>query len=435
MPNYPPPEKTIINHFHDCLNSVVENRACYVYDPVSDMTRNRKLPMDETMRLVFNMSSLDNRAEIHSWFTTADPPTDSALIQQRKKIMPEAFMRIFSQLCLPFEGLYQKQNGRRIGAFDGTEIRYYPDPGDPDAFIRADHRCIQGSIHMDALYDTINHIFVDTVFSYGSKMNELRSLELLLEEGRVPEDMIILMDRLYESYELIACFIERRRDFVIRVRDLEKGGFLNSYPAEQEEFDTDFHFHLSRLSSKAAKADPLYKWIPNVVKLKYLKPEDDFYDLKFRMIRIKALSPKGEPVFLCFATSLDRQQYPPEWFEENYPLRWNEEKGFHQLKHPIHMIAFHSRKRDLILQEIFAALIIHNLVSLLSLLIENHVTQAYEWHVDFSTAVIDLRMCLCGRFSPEVLLLRMKKCLVPYRPGRSAPRKVKGQGPQSFCCK
>lgn len=59
-------------------------------------------------------------------------------------------------------------------------------------------------------------------------------------------------------------------------------------------------------------------------------------------------------------TNLEPEQFPPAVLKQLYARRWGIETSFRQLKYTVGMVHLHSKKPELILQEIFSAFILFN---------------------------------------------------------------------------
>ena len=118
-----------------------------------------------------------------------------------------------------------------------------------------------------------------------------------------------------------------------------------------------------------------------------------------------------------------------EEFKEIYNLRWNEESAFRDLKYTIGMLYLHSANQELIRQEIYASLILYNYCQLI---VNNHppdCKEKWKWKYksSFKAAVTSIRRYMNGEIAEYELVLRIKKFLIPIRPGRSYSRNVRSQ--------
>ena len=86
-----------------------------------------------------------------------------------------------------------------------------------------------------------------------------------------------------------------------------------------------------------------------------------FYHLPFRILKIKLSNETYETII----TNLSAEDFPLEEVKKIYSMRWGIETSFRDLKYPLGLLNFHARKTELIYQEIYAHLLLHNFVSLI----------------------------------------------------------------------
>ena len=111
-----------------------------------------------------------------------------------------------------------------------------------------------------------------------------------------------------------------------------------------------------------------------------------------------------------------------------YKMRWGIETSFRELKYHVGLIAFHSKKKDCVIQEIFASLIMYNFSMLITenILIDNNKHNKYHSKVNYAVAIhICITFYRCNNVSPSHLrkLIARNKC--PVRHNRNAFRKTR----------
>ena len=83
-------------------------------------------------------------------------------------------------------------------------------------------------------------------------------------------------------------------------------------------------------------------------------------------------------------TNLPAYEFPKHKIKEIYSMRWGVETSFRDLKYIIGMLKFHSRKSSFVTQEIYAALIMHNMTVVVSLCVEiPQKERKYEYKIRF----------------------------------------------------
>ena len=114
---------------------------------------------------------------------------------------------------------------------------------------------------------------------------------------------------------------------------------------------------------------------------------------------------------------------------------WRFQPSFNKLKYAIGLTSFHARKVDYIKQEIFARLLLYNYCELIT----THVILATDKpdktkQVNFTIAIYICREYLRQKrqLSPPDVIKLIEKNILPVRPNRKDPRKVKPQASVSF---
>ena len=103
------------------------------------------------------------------------------------------------------------------------------------------------------------------------------------------------------------------------------------------------------------------------------------------------------------------------------------------LKYAIGLCCFHSKKVEYIMQEIYARLILYNYCELITMhvIIQQKGTK-HVYQMNYTIAIHICRYFLRNDISPPDVETLIQKNLLPVRPGRSDPRKVKPKSAVSF---
>ena len=255
---------------------------------------------------------------------------------------------------------------------------------------------------------------------------------LLSKESSFVNGTTIVADRGYENYNIFAHAIEKGWKFAIRVKDKNSNGIasgLNLPP--NDEFDIDITQIFSRKNTKTTK-NAGYKWMPVNQVFDYLpRKSDKTYELSFRIIRF----PIGSNSYEIIITNLDRNIFDVKKIKEIYHLRWGIETSFRELKYAIGLTSFHARKPDFIKQEIYARLLLYNYCELITThVIKQMKNNDKTKQVNFTIAIYICREYLRNKrnLSPPDVINLIEKHVLPIRPGRKDPRKVKPQASVSF---
>lgn len=142
---------------------------------------------------------------------------------------------------------------------------------------------------------------------------------------------------------------------MIRAKDIRSNGILGGYGWEEgtEGFDIDKAITLTR--KHVEQKDKTRKCLGSSSKFNYME-ENGEYKLEYRVVRIPIASG-----WECLITNLEREEYPAEVMKELYERRWGVEVLFRSIKEALCLKRVHSKKRENIIQEIYAKLTMYNL--------------------------------------------------------------------------
>ena len=136
---------------------------------------------------------------------------------------------------------------------------------------------------------------------------------------------------------------------------------------------------------------------------------------------------------LSTVCNLPKEDFPVEEIKKVYAMRWGIETSFRELKYAIGLCCFHSKKVEYIMQEIYARLILYNYCELITMhvIIQQKGTK-HVYQMNYTIAIHICRYFLRNDISPPDVETLIQKNLLPVRPGRSDPRKVKPKSAVSF---
>lgn len=414
-----------------------------VSNPVIDFSRNRKIPYESMILSLLTMegSALTNELlrQFGCKITTA---TASAFVQQRKKILPAAFEKLFREFVE--QTSQEKQyKGYKLLAVDGSDIQIPTDLNDKDSlFIKKEGSKPYNLLHLNALYNLLSHTYEDAIVFKRKEAGENKALTKMVDQSAINGKTIVIMDRGYESYNNMAHIQEKGWFYLIRVKDfgLHKTGILHGLELPvSDEFDEYINLNLTRRQTNKTKELFLkknsFRKISHNKTFDYLpaksKKSDEmiFYHLPFRIVRF----PITDDTYEVVVTNLDATEFPPDELKRLYGMRWGIETSFRDLKYTVGLLHFHSKKVEYILQEIYAGLIMYNF----SELITSHVVieksnRKHEYKVNFSVAVHICREFLLKESIPPDIERLIARYVTPIRPGRSGPRDMKVKQAISF---
>lgn len=218
-------------------------------------------------------------------------------------------------------------------AVDGSDIQIAANPDDVDSFVQnKENSKPYNLIHLNAMYDVLSKIYVDAIIQKNKTSNERKALTDMVDRSSISHPVIVLADRGYESYNVLAHIQEKQWKFLIRIKDFGKHntGILHGFDLpDDNEFDIDIDLNLTRKQTNEVKE--LLKDRNHYRKLKshrdfdYLPVKNrkhepiKMYNLKFRIVRFKLT----ESTYEVILTNLDKNTFPPEIIKELYAKRWS----------------------------------------------------------------------------------------------------------------
>ena len=397
-----------------------------------DFSRKSVLTAETVIRLLISAEGGSLAKILHDAGIQA---TASALSQRRAQIPPEVFRTVFTN----FNSTCADNNffqGYRLLAVDGTAVNLPRNPKAP-SFVQNDG-IPKGvnQLHVTPLYNILSRTFDDLVIQPEPKKDEIGALVDMLERNTFTQKTLIIADRGFESYNLIAhCLEKENADFLIRVRQ--------NYSAMREvaklpmmELDCTIRPTITTTQTKEDKKNGyVFLQVPKKSKVgsKTRRGRWDFpspYPMKLRVCRF--LLDNGE--FETVATSLPRS-FSLDDIRELYHLRWGIETSFRDLKYTLGLVNLHGKSDAFAEQEIYASLTAFNFASRVcnEVVVRQPKNGVYAYKVNFKMAVM-----LCKEFlrtpnaDGETLLKEIARYTIPIRPNRQDERNLKVKGFAGF---
>jgi hypothetical protein len=418
------------------ISEMQQHSELFVKQPGKDFSRNRKLSFSQTMQFLLSMNGNTLHKEwLDFWNYPSDCISLSAFFQQRQKILPEAMEFLFHSFNETFFDS-KKYHGYRLLACDGSDLPITYNPKDENTYRRHNsvekHQKGYNQLHLNALYDLQNRIYLDAIIQPGRHPNEMQALIDMMQRSKLGDPVLLIADRGYESYNLLAHAQEKGWKYLIRVKDIGSRGILTHLPLpEKAEFDCTLSLTLTKKQTNEIKAQPSkYRCLTNKSSCDFLDPVNNpFYTLYFRVLRFAITKNTYE----CIITNLEQKEFSSEEIKTLYGKRWGIERSFRELKYTIGLTNFHAKKVEYILQEIFARLIIYNFCErIITKVVIQQKTTKYIYQINFTVAVLICRQFFRGRIPPPTVEAIIQKNVLPVREGRKAPRKVRPNSAVSF---
>lgn len=410
------------------ISDMTSDPSCYVNEPGKDFTRKRKLDMETLLTLILSMRGGSINKELFNFFgSNPNMATSSAFVQQRSKLKPEAFEHIFRSFNT-LTGHRDKNtfDGYKLLAVDGSDINIAKNPESDTYFVKGDFN----QFHLNAIYDVLNKTYFDALVQPAPKEHEIRAAIEMINRNDYPDKTILIADRGYECFGLYE-YIHRKRnlEYIVRVKN---SGTKETRDLPMADVDIDVSFELRTTQTKEDKeayAAGLAKYVRGKSRLGKEKQVVtwDFespFTFAYRIVRFEI----AHGVYETIATSLNRDEFPPEKIKELYHLRWGIETSFRELKYAIGVLNFHAKREDFVLQEIFAMLTVYNFCEriTISVVIEQKGGRLHTYQVNFTMAIHicrDFFALPITRPPPDVASL-IARYILPVREGRADKRKI-----------
>ena len=431
---------TVKETLKKCISQLDSMKWLFLNDPEKDFTRNRKISFEQFINICLQMNGGALQNELLKYYDfKEETPTKSAFCQQRAKVSPEALKFLF---CIFTEMLMNIEKpktfmGYLLLACDGSDINIPYNPSDIDSFHQNAENKGYNQLHLNAFFDILNGIYVDCILEPDRKIHERAAFNTMIDRYSLNTPAIIMADRGYESYNLFAHLLRSGQKFVIRLKDDKSNGIISTYEFpynNKGEFDCYIETVLTWKQTNEIKNNwNTYTYVPHN-NFDFYDADNPFFPLKLRILCIEV----APGIFEYLATNLEENEFAPDTIKDLYHTRWSEENSFRDLKYTIDLVHFHCKKRDYVEQEAWTKLIVYNFCEAIT----RHIAitrqtgsenkRKYDYKINFATAA-----CICraylkqvdGEINPCRLI---GKFLIPIRPNRCAPRKVKPQSAKSF---
>lgn len=410
----------------------------FAVNPGKDFSRNRKLGFKPLLLMLLTMEAECIKEEIYGYFgRSTDAPSKTAFYKQRQKIKDGALRCLLISFNLKCKKCLFKHKYSLI-ACDGSAADIFRNPDDADTFFQPNGKSLRGfnQIHVNAFFSILDKKFTDLVIQPSRKRNEYSAFCQMVDNSQTDNPAIYLADRGYASYNAFAHVIEKGQFFLIRSTDAKTEKILGFSLDGVKELDQHVDRILSRSQSKKKRLHPelaeQYRFVCRNVPMDFITPCKSEYKISLRIIRIKL----SQGCYENLITNLPESAFDIRDFKDLYHLRWNEETSFRDLKYSLCLKAFHSKKYDYIVQEVWARAILYNFCSEIAMEVEiPEKARKHVYQINFSEAVKTCRDFLrihdgSGRLNVEGLIAQNTEAV---RPGRTFARQARFKLPFSFC--
>ena len=288
--------RSVKRKLDEAITQLCEVSWMFSKHPDRDFTRTRKLPFRKVISFLLSMEGGSLTTEMMSHFGySTDTASSSAFVQQRSKINSAALPSLFDLFVKKTDSnnLYK---GLRLLAADGSDIQIPTNSNDPDSYFPGINRqASYNLLHLDAMYDLLRHTYTDALLAGQRKVNERNSLCTMIDRSSM-ENVLLIADRGYEGFNLMAHLQEKGWHFLIRIQDIlhSRGIAAGLRLPNMDEFDAPITLFLTTKSTNKVKQlcedRNKYRYIPSTVTFDYLPKTNRihdpaaFYELRFRIV-------------------------------------------------------------------------------------------------------------------------------------------------------
>ncbi len=319
-----------------------------------------------------------------------ESPTASAYCQARQKLKAELFVQLNQQTVTDFYELSQDDHslvrwrGHRLLGADGTTLNL------PDSPALRQEFSVQHNQHTDYVQATAVVLYdLGLAASLGPVSGEKRPLLDKLWAKTEPEDVLVL-DRNFADYEIIAYALRHGRNVVIRCPYQ-----FNAVKAFWDSTATD------ELIDLAAPDSPEIR--------KRVQRGDFPAHLQVRLL--KFVLSTGE-IEVLLTTLCDQQHYPHADFKEIYARRWTQETYYNRFKNIFEVERWSGRSVLTLRQDFFGVLFLTSLESVLTQSAQASLAQRDELQQPQTAAQVNRAVSYVALLD-EVVPLLLDAALTP----------------------
>lgn len=396
-------------------------------------SRHRKITIKELLIQMLSQKGRTQREEVSSLFTALkrnDSMSDIGFFKARMKFNPEAIKQI-AQRFVADEIIEHKAHLKTfknyyVYAFDGTSITV---PSNMK-FDQIEKKNVVGKkgtenmpqiIKVSALADVLNHLLIKIEIDEYDHDERDHAITILnsLNNNNI-DKAIFTYDRGYFSYELLNIMDDLGANYVFR---LSKHA-LSKY---------------QKLMEDANLSDQRYDVTLNKSNLNGIRNNEKLRNsilAKTYKVRICRIKLKDEDEWLV--TNIPKNKISLKEMSNLYHLRWDIETAFRDMKKAFNIEEFSGRRERLVLQDIYAAMLVFNMTNLLisrrrKLINQNKYKHIMDINKNVATGIVKKYLIISlfendnqkRKRSWKDIDTNIIKYLCPKRPNRTYSREHK----------
>ncbi len=273
--------------------------------------------------------------------------SSSAFTQARSHLRHEVFIELnraaIVEVCYG-DGDYKRYKGYRLLAVDGSKIELPREAAilaefggnAANQYVKEIYPFALSSV----LYDVLNHIAVDSQLAAAAAYEVDLAIAHL---AQTTQEDLLLFDRGYPAYRLLATLSQRQRAFVVRCPRSSFSAVRRMFRGQGPD---------SQLVTISVPAHQSLE-----IRAQTLPPE-----IHVRLVRVMLETGEME---VLLTSLLDEVEHPTADFKQLYFLRWGAETFYDLLKNRLQLEHFTGKTVESVKQDFFAAIYLSGLETLL----------------------------------------------------------------------
>lgn len=423
---------TVRKRFFSVLSDTEDNISSFVHNPGVHMTRHRYCDFKDTVLATISLSMNRNNTELLNYFGVDSPhiPSKSAFTQQRKKFNSQLFPHLLDAFndAIPAKKTFK---GYHLVAVDGTDLNLPTDRHDDKYCVKQAHSDnYYYQMHVNAFYDICENRFIKVFTQPRPQMNENAALCQMISECSLPKKTIFIADRGYVSLNTIATLLHHNKYFLIRAKAPSSGGSLIKNLV-QPDIESDAFYSIGVARSKYSFRGMCFdKTFRIGLRRKFdhihISDKDTVVPMTIRVTCVKL-----DDSYEYLISNLPMSRFSKVALKELYWKRWSIETSFRRLKYALSLSYLHSVNRDLIIQEVYAKLILYNLASLIHSFGQDNIktkeTNKHHYRISFDDTVPIVRCMLKMLLDNDTIKALLLTHKTAVKVGTSSYRNVRSQ--------
>lgn len=429
---------TLKSHLLSLIEEMASHPQDFTKNPKTDFSRTKKWSFKNTILFMLSMEGNSLKNELLKFFDfNSNLPSASSFVQRRAQILPSTFETLFKSFT-SFDKRFQATYGYQLIAVDGSSVAIPRNAADKATLRKVGKDNEYNALHLNCLYDLNKRLYIDAITQTAHEKNEHLAVQHMVDRYKGSANSIFIMDRGYECFNTIAHIEQMGMYYIIRSKDISSNGIVASLKEQlpdNDTFDAMTSFFLSKKNTTNVKKYPkLYKRIRSDQSFDFFNEDSDYYPMNIRVVRFPITETKYEVLLTNLPDNIT-----PMMLKELYNRRWGIETSFRELKYSIGLNAFHSKKYDFILQEIWARLLLYNFCEMITtnVVIVQNQKNKHTYQINYTYAIFVCRKLLAlkkqeSSYDAEMLI---KRELLPIRADRAYPRNIRSHSAISFIYK